>query len=73
MAGTGGTFKNAVYRCVLAGDAIIDNLKQFADFSHKVCNDDPLLFPDDSLIQELEQMKYAKPIPHTLQTHKIAR
>ena len=73
MDGVGGTVKNMVYRRVLAGDIVIDNPEQFAAFAHEVCNVDSLFLPDEYLIQEPEQIKYAEPIPHTLQTHKVIR
>ena len=70
--GVGGTVKNMVYRRVLAGD-MNENPKQSADFAYEVCNVDTLFLPHEYLIQEPEQMKYADPIPHTLQTHKVVR
>ena len=73
MDGVGGTVKNMVYRRVLAGDIVIDNPKQFANFAQEVCNVDSLFLPYESLIQEPEQIKHAKPIPHTLQAHKVVR
>ena len=71
--GVGGTVKNMVYRRVLTGDIVIDTHKQFANFAQEVCNVDSLFLPDESLIEEPEQIKHAKPIPHTLQKHKVVR
>ena len=40
MDGVAGTVRNMVYRRVLAGDIVIDNPKQFANFAHEVCRVD---------------------------------
>ena len=73
MDGVGGTVKNMVYRRVLAGDVVIDNPKKFADFANEVCHVDSLFLPGESLMQGPEQINYAEPIPHTLQTHRVVR
>ena len=49
MDGVVGTVKSMVYRRVLAGDIVIDNPKQFANFAQELCKVDLLLLTDESL------------------------
>ena len=70
MDGVAGTVENMVYRRVLAGYIVIDNPKQFANFAQEVCNGDSLFLPDESLVEEPEQIKHAKPIPRGISLRK---
>ena len=73
MDGIGGTVKNMVYRCVLAGDIVINNPKQFASYADDICNVDSLYLPNEQLLKEPEEIQHVEPIPETLKTHKVVR
>ena len=59
MDGIGGTQKNAVYRDVKSGKAIINDVKEYMS--------------SDDVIVEQEEIKTASKIPETLKIHKFVR
>ena len=69
MDGIGGTFKNAAYRDIKSGKAIINDANEFADYADKTIKGiSSLYMSSDDVIVEQEEIKTA---PKILETPKI--
>ena len=69
-----GTLKNAVYRDVKSGKAIIKDAKEFAEYADKAIKGiSSLYMSSDDVIVEQEEIKTAPKIPEILKIHKFVR
>ena len=74
MDGIGGTLKNAVYRGVKLGKAIVNDAKEFAEYANKTIKGiSSLYMVSDDVVVEQEEIKTAPKIPETLKIHKFMR
>ena len=72
--GIRGTVKYLVLKKVRSGHCIIDSPLQFAQYANEICESITSLYMSvDYLLEELEDVKNAKPIPDTLQVYKAVK
>ena len=70
----GGTLRNAAYRDVKSGKAIIKDGKEFAEYADKAIKGiSSLYMSSDDVIVEQEEIKTAPKIPETLKIHTFVR
>ena len=74
MDGFGGTLKNAVYRDVKSGKAIINDAKEFSEYADKTVKGiSSLYMSSDDVIVEQKEIKTAPKTPETLKIHRVVR
>ena len=74
MDGIGGTLKNAVYRDVKSGKAIINDAKEFAEYADiTIKGISSLYMSSEVVIVEQEKIQTTPQIPETLKIHKFVR